>query len=363
MRVKIALTGLVCAAILATPAYAGWRITMTAPGLRQAVEAAQAAKPNAPPLPDLSAFDSFTVWLDGARSKLAVKDSWAWGYCDYASESFGLGLDAARAKEIFSEMANAAGKDKPEAMKDSFPLPDPPRQAVSGTVDEFLSALDLALAPVVMMAQAAAANMTPEQRTQMQQQMKIQQTNPAGDVSVKKRAESIPIAGCDTVGYDLYMAGRQIVTLWMCPSVNTDVLREKSKKTSEKMERFFKDLFGKMTARTGFPLPEGAFDFSKQEAVYDQMKGFPFEVTAVEPQSGQTLTVLVVTEAKQIKIAPTEFAVPAGYKTTNVRDALAGLTALVASQMMKANLNQSPPSKEKKKSKGHVIVMENNEVK
>lgn len=364
MRVKIALTMFLIAALAATPAFAGWQITMTTPGLHDVMAQAQAAKPDAGPLPDLSAFDTFTLWLDGTHSKFTVKDGWAWGYYDYDSESFGLGLDAAKAKEVLLAIAASAGKKPTEEEQAQFPMPDPPKQAVSGNVDQFLSALGEALAPVVMMAQAAASNMTAEQRDKMKDQMKIQQTNPANDMSVKKRAESIPIAGCNTVGYDVSMQGHQVVTLWMCPAVNTDLIHEKSKKTNVKVGNFFKDLATKMSSGTGLSLPEGMFDFQKQQAVYDQMKGFPFEVNMVDPNTGKTTTMFQVTEAKQMKIPPTEFAVPAGYKITNVKDAMTSLEALIAQQMMKARSEaQAPPSEEKKKSHGHTIVMENNEVK
>ncbi|MGH8103606.1 MAG: hypothetical protein ACREJQ_03690 [bacterium] len=358
MRIKIALIGIVCACLIATPVFAGWRIKMSLPGMTQALQGGGVSNPNTPQLADISGFNTLTVWIEGNRMKLAFKDNWAWGYFDYDKESFALGLNAEVAKQIFATYMSPTDTEKAKAAN-QMPLPDPPKQAVVGTVDDTLSALQVALAPAVSMAQTELAKLPPEQREQMKPKMHSAYTAGGPEITVRTEPGTIPIAGFNTTGYQVLMDGKHILTLWSCPKVDMESLKRKSKKTSERMQSFFTDLFAQM----GVPdmqIPGGAFALSRNRRIYEQVPGFPFQVNLINPETGKSMPAIIVTEAKQMKIPSTEFAVPVGYKITPVSDAITNLSALIASQMMKAQ-GAGQPSGQKKKSKGHTIIMENNE--
>jgi hypothetical protein len=317
---------------LASPALAGWEIKAKITKAREPEPekgiSAKTTKPSDKPRPPEEV--NLTILLDGPRIK------WS---SDEKPDNFVI-IDLEKQSYIVGFVSEEPGGDSPRKTSSK-----PQKIAVTGTLDEFLSLMNQFMETMKSMMQM----MKPE----MPKQPKIERSESTTktDFIVKPGPSDKTIAGCKTNGASVIVMETQIAQpegakktdlsattktsgeLYMCPEIDTaylipymDAIYKKLSDWGKKWGATFAEMMGVEDSSEEKPnlmaAPFVAEKYEDASKIWKSLKGFPFLLVETSPGKENLFGKYEVTSYKSREIAPSEFAVPKGYKTQKLEEML-----------------------------------------
>jgi hypothetical protein len=327
---KKVLTSILLVVLLACPAFAGWEIKAKfaespASADRQEV---LAAKPSEKPEPPK--MKTVTMILDGPRIKWTSDDE---------PDNFVV-LDLEKQSYIFGFASEepAGGASQKASAK-------PQKVAIVGTLDEFLNLIGQFMEMMKSMEQMMGW------QTPNEPKVTRETSATKTDFIVKPGLPDKDIAGCETNGVTIIVMETQVSQpagtkktdltastkgsgdLFLCPDIDTaylipyiEAIQKKLKDWAKKWEDTFRQTMGgEESSEGGANLMAAPFAVEKYEdvmATWKTLKGFPF--LAVDTTPGKTAPSgrYEVISYRSRDIAPSEFAVPKGYKIQKMEEAI-----------------------------------------
>jgi len=318
--------------LMATPAWAGWILSLTSP-VKEKIPPKEEQKPRPAQL-----------FIDGGQLKLVVQaEDPIYFILDLDKEKFIAAFSAPPMEEMFPSNS-PEDEERGKTVKAEGMTPEKKKTALVATVDEVLKTLDEFMTSMWQMAESwkkmteqMMKNLPPEQR----EKLKLSQPPPQKEeekkppvITVKPLGTTKTIAGCSTNGFEIFEDNQKKSEVWSCPDVNLEYLLPRLEKIGQKFEAFAKkwqDKFPSISPTQPASKIEKV-DVKGNLEVWKQMKGFPFEVNVSE--DGKTfITVFQVSQYRSGAIPASEFDVPPGYTVIPLRDFLQRMMMMFGGMM------------------------------
>lgn len=328
-------TGMGLLFLMATPAWAGWVLSLSSP-LKEGttdekkIPSKQEQKPR-----------EAQLFIEGGKLKLAIQaENPVYFILDLDGEKLIAAFSAPPMKNMFSSDSSEDEEGR-KTVKAVEMTPEKKKTALVATVDELLKTLDEFITSMVQMMESMQKrmeqmmkNLPPEQREKMKSPQTPSSKETAEEkepvITVKPIGKTKTIAGCTTQGFEIYWDKQKQSEVWTCPDVNLDYLLPKFEKIGQKFDAFAKKWQDKFPSI--MPGGQPASKIEKVEVkenleLWKQMKGLPFEVNTTE--DGKTFfTVFQVTQYQSSTIPASEFDVPPGYTVIPLKDFLQSMMML-----------------------------------